>query len=160
MKFATKITVFFSAIILIIGAIISYLVYSTNINNLEELVNKNSETYATHVMYDIDRMFFEKHADMKALADEPILRSRTSTPKQITEILKKYQDMYRGYASFSFLNLDGIVIADTIENNIGKQHEFIGYWPGIAESKDSALAISEFEFHNLPVQGSPLCGHT
>ena len=143
MKFTTKLTVLFSAIILIIGAIASYLVYSSNLKKLEEQINKKTEERAFHIMDKIDRMLFERRADIKALAAEPILRSRTSSPKQITEIFKKYQDRYKAYTSLSFLNLNRIVIADTIENNIGKQHQFTEYWPEIAEGRDFVMLISE-----------------
>src|SRR4030043_2437404 len=151
MKFTTKLTVLFSAIILIIGAIASYLVYSSNLKKIEKKKNKKTEERAFHIMDKIDRMLFERRADMKALADGPILRSRTSTPKQITEILKKYQDRYKVYTSLSFFNLNRIVIADTIENNIGKQHQFTEYWPGIAEGRDFVMLISESQLAKTTV---------
>src|SRR4030043_2466607 len=151
MKFTTKLTVLFSAIILIIGAIASYLVYSSNLKKIEEQINKKTEERAFHIMDKIDRMLFERRADIKALAAEPILRSRTSTPKQITEIFKKYQDRYKAYTSLSFLNLNRIVIADTIENNIGKQHQFTEYWPGIAEGRDFVMLISESQLAKATV---------
>src|SRR4030043_433506 len=143
MKFTRKLTVLFSAIILIIGAIASYLVYSSNLKKIEEQINKKTEERAFHIMDKIDRMLFERRADIKALADGPILRSRTSTQKQITEILKKYQDRYKAYTSLSFFNLNRIVIADTIENNIGKQYQFTEYWPEITEGRDFVMLISE-----------------
>jgi signal transduction histidine kinase len=151
MKFTTKLTVLFSAIILIIGAIASYLVYSSNLKKIEEQINKKTEERAFHIMDKIDRMLFERRADIKALADGPILRSRTSTPKQITEIFKKYQDRYKVYTSLSFFNLNRIVIADTIENNIGKQHQFTEYWPGIAEGRDFVMLISESQLAKTTV---------
>jgi signal transduction histidine kinase len=151
MKFTTKLTVLFSAIILIIGAIASYLVYSSNLKKLEEQINKKTEERAFHIMDKIDRMLFERRADIKALAAEQILRSRTSTPKQITEIFKKYQDRYKAYTSLSFFNLNRIVIADTIENNIGKQHQFTEYWPEIAEGRDFVMLISESQLAKATV---------
>ncbi len=42
MKFTTKLTVLFSAIILIIGAIASYLVYSSDLKKLEEQINRKN----------------------------------------------------------------------------------------------------------------------
>src|SRR4030043_1732142 len=151
MKFTTKLTVLFSAIILIIGAIASYLVYSSNLKKIEEKINKKTEERAFHIMDKIDRMLFERRADIKALADGPILRSRTSSPKQITEIFKNYQDRYKAYTSLSFLNLNRIVIADTIENNIGKQHQFTEYWPEIAEGRDFVMLISESQLAKTTV---------
>src|SRR3972149_261113 len=151
MKYSTKLTVLFSAIILIIGAITSYLVYSSDRKNLEEQIKEKTQERAFHTMDKIDRMLFERRADIKALASEPILRSRTSTQKQITEILKKYQEKYNAYTSLSFLNLNRIVIADTIENNIGKQHQFTEYWPGIAEGRDFVMLISESQLAKTTV---------
>src|SRR3990170_3704391 len=151
MKYSTKLTVLFSSIILIIGAITSYLVYSSDRKNLEEQIKEKTQERAFHTMDKIDRMLFERRADIKALAAEPILRSRTSTPKQITEIFKKYQDRYKAYTSLSFFNLNRIVIADTIENNIGKQHQFTEYWPEIAESRDFVMVISESQLAKTTV---------
>ena len=151
MKFSTKLTALFSAIILIIGAIASYLVYLSDLKKLEKQIKEKTEERAFQIMDKIDRMFFERYADMKALAAEPILRSRTSTPKQVTEILKKYQDGYKAYTSLSFFNLNRIVIADTIENNIGKQHQFTEYWPGIAEGRDFVMVISESQLAKTTV---------
>ena len=97
MKFTAKLTALFSAIILIIGAIASYLVYSSDLKKLEEQICRKTEERAFHIMDKIDRMLFERRADIRALADDPILRSRTSTQKQITEKLKKYQYRYKAY---------------------------------------------------------------
>ena len=151
MKFYIKLTALFSAIILIIGAIASYLVYSSDLKELEEQISRKTEERTFYIMDKIDRMLFERRADIKALASEPILRSRTSTQKQITEILKKYQEKYNAYTSLSFLNLNRIVIADTIENNIGKQHQFTEYWPGIAEGRDFVMLISESQLAKTTV---------
>src|SRR4030042_3243288 len=128
-----------------------WVVYSSDLKELEEQISRKTEERTFHIMDKIDRMLFERRADIKALASEPILRSRTSTQKQITEILKKYQDKYNAYTSLSFLNLNRIVIADTIENNIGKQHQFTEYWPGIAEGRDFVMLISESQLAKTKV---------
>jgi len=64
MKFHIKLTALFSAIILIIGAIASYLVYSSNLKKLEEQIKEKAEERAFHSMDKIDRMFFERHMDI------------------------------------------------------------------------------------------------
>src|SRR4030065_1634689 len=151
MKFTTKLTALFSAIILIVGAIASYLVYSSNLKKLEEQIKEKTEERAFHSMDKIDRMFFERYADMRVLAADPVITSRSSTPKQITDRLIEYKNRYKVYASLSFFDLNRIVIADTSRENIGEQHSFTGYWLGVAEGKDFMMLVSPSELLKINV---------
>lgn len=128
MKLSSKITFISSGIILLIGAAISYLVYTSNIASLETHIEDRLKNQAFHTMDKLDRMLFERHGDIKTLSTDPVLISRTSTPKQITEKLMAYKNNYKVYISLSFFDLNRIRIADTSGKDIGKQHTFSEYW--------------------------------
>jgi len=143
MKFSVKLTVFFSAIILTIGAITSYLEYSLNLAQLEGQMEAEIEERAFHTLDKIDIIFYERYADMKALASDSVISSRSSTPRQITERLMEYQKTNKVYASLSFFDLNRIMIADTTGKDIGKQYPLEGYWKDISEGKDFIVTVHQ-----------------
>ncbi|MDO8141861.1 MAG: hypothetical protein Q6358_10220, partial [Candidatus Brocadiales bacterium] len=145
MKFSTKFTALFSVIGLVIILVLSYLVYSSNLKMINYLVEDNLEDHAFHTIDKIDRMLFERCADIKVLATAPVIISRNSTPAQITERLLEYKNTYKAYSSLSFFNLSRIRIADTAGKHIGKEHAYSEYWPDIAKGKDVVMNISESE---------------
>jgi len=157
MKFAVKLTVFFSAIMLIIGAITSYLDYSSNLKQLEGQIKDKSEERAFHTLDKIDRIFYERYVDIKALASDSVISSRSSTPRQITERLMEYQNRHKVYASLSFFDLNRIRIADTTGKGIGKQDPLEGYWKDISEGKDfivtvhKSISLNESVFYFISV---------
>jgi diguanylate cyclase (GGDEF)-like protein/PAS domain S-box-containing protein len=141
MKFSVKLTVFFSAIMLIIGAFTSYLDYSSNLKHLEKEIKDNLEERAFHTLDKIDRIFYERYVDMKALASDSVISSRSSTPGQITERLREHQNRNKVYASMSFFDLNRIRLADTTGKEIGKQYPLEGYWKDISGGKDFVVTI-------------------
>jgi len=141
MKFSVKLTVFFSAIMLIIGAITTYLDYSSNLKQLEGQIKDKSEERAFHTLNEIDRIFYERYVNMQALASDSVISSRSSTPGQITERLMEHQNRHKVYDPLSFFDLNRIRIADTTGKDIGKQHPLEGYWKDISEGKDSIVTI-------------------
>ncbi len=151
MKFSVKLTVFFSAIILTIGAITSYLEYSLNLRQLKGQIEDEIEERAFHTMDKIDIIFYERYADMKALASDSVISSRSSTPRQITERLMEYQKTNKFYASLSFFDLNRIMIADTTGKDIGKQHPLEGYWKDISEGKDFIVTVHKSILLKEPV---------
>lgn len=151
MKFSTKLTLIFSSIILTIGAVISYFVYSSNVKTLEGHIKDRLMNQAFHTMDKIDRMLFERFADIKTLASDPVIVSRNATPKQITERLMAYKNNYKAYATLSFFDLNRIRIADTEGRGLGSQHSFSLYWHGISRGLDFTYDISVSEFLNKTV---------
>src|SRR3990170_909236 len=148
MKFSTKLILLFSGIILIIGTVISYLVYASNISTLEDHIKDRLKNQAFHTMDKIDRMLFERYADIKVLASDQVMSSRDSTPQQITRRLLEYKSNYKAYASLSFFNLKRIRIADTEGKDIGGQHSLSEYWKGLADGKEIVVEIYSSESLN------------
>lgn len=151
MKFSTKLTILFSGIVLIIGASISYLAYTTNIRILEDHIKDRLRSQTSHAMRDVDVMLSERYADIKELASDPVISARTSTPGQIMKRLSEYESRYNIYISLSFFNLNRIRIADTSGQDIGKQHLLTEYWPDIVQGKDIVTNISQSESQKTPL---------
>lgn len=145
MKLSSKITAVTSALILLSGAVISYIVYISNITTLETHIEDRLKNQAFHTMDKLDRMLFERYADIKTLSTDTVLISRTSTPKQITERLMAFKNNYKAYTSLSFFDLSRRRIADTSGIDIGKYHPFSEYWKKLTEGKDVAIDIAESE---------------
>jgi len=144
MKFQAKLILFFS-VLLLVFLTIGFIGYRSETKALEGQIREKLEGQAYHTLDKIDRMLFERYADMKVLSSDPVLVSRSSTPEKITERLKEYQNNYKAYASLSFFDLKRVRTADTSGWNIGKQHPFTEYWPGIAEGREFVLIITMSE---------------
>ena len=73
MRFTIKLTTLFTVIGLFIGVTLSYFVYTSNIKILEKQIEDRLEEKAFHIMDKVDRMLFEKCADIKVLATDPVI---------------------------------------------------------------------------------------
>jgi signal transduction histidine kinase len=92
-------------------------------------------------MEKIDRMLYERYIEMAALANDPLISSKTSTPGQISEKLKEYLDRHNMYASLSFFDMNRVRIADTTGKRLGEQHKIEDYWVDIVNGKHFAIDI-------------------
>ena len=122
MKFTTKLTTLFLAVMIAISATILYFVYRSNLRSLEEQIQHRLGDMAFHTMDKIDRTMYARLTDVKFLANDAIISSPDSTPKEITERLIKYRDQYKNYISLSFYDLSRVRIADTTGLHIGEKH--------------------------------------
>ena len=141
MKFLTKLIALYSVIFGLCVVILTYIVYLSNLRILEKHIKTELEVQAFHTMDKIDRMLFERYADIKVLAADPVITSRSHTPKQIEERLRAYQREYKIYASLSFFTLDRVRIADTSGRQVSKQRAFVEYWKDIAEGKEFVINV-------------------
>lgn len=150
MKFATKLTILFSVIFLAACAVTIYFVQTLNFEIVEGQIRGRLEDQASYTMDNIDRMLSERYGEIKALAADPVISSKTFTPKRLTEKLKEYLKAYEVYTSLSFFDLNRIKIADTTGSEIGKQHPATEYWKDVSEGKDLVIGISESEILEKP----------
>jgi PAS domain S-box-containing protein len=130
-------------IVLVSSLVLAYFVHTLTVGILESQIEDKLEEHAFHVMDAVDRMFFERYEDIKELAGDPVISSRVSTPKQISERLTAYLNNHRFYASLSLFDLNRIWIADTSGKFTGKQHAFTEYWPDITRGKDFVMVVTE-----------------
>ncbi|MBI4849180.1 MAG: HAMP domain-containing protein [Nitrospirae bacterium] len=143
MKFTTKLIALFAAIFLVSSSVVVYFIYYSNIRTLEDEIKDRLEDQAFHTMDKIDRMLYERYTDIKFLAADPVISSKNSTPKQISEKLRQYLKSYKIYASLSFFNMNRIRLADTTGKRIGEQHAGDDYWVDILKGRDLVLDIHQ-----------------
>lgn len=125
MKFKTKLTFFTLSIILLVALVVSYVLYTTNIKIIEDQIKENFENLALNTMDMVDRMLFERLANIKMMAVDPVISSKDSGPEAITKRLIAFRDNYKTYISISFFDLNRIRIADTSGLHLGKEHKEI-----------------------------------
>src|SRR3989338_8915949 len=153
MKFAIKLSVLFSVILVVFGIVIASFVYIQNIKILEGEIIHGLEDEAFHTMSKIDRTLYERYADIQMIASDSIISSRSSSPEKITERLIEYRNIRKSYSSLSFFDLNRIRIADTAGLDIGKQHLIVGYWEDVLRGDISAasdIRVSE-ELKTIPI---------
>jgi len=143
MKFSTKLSIIITTLFLVSLCAMFYLGYTSTTGIVEQNVRERLEGQAFQIIDKIDRTLFERFADMSVLASDPVIRSRTSTPGQITQRLGEYQKHYRSYSSLSFFNMRRMRIADTLGKDIGKQHALTAYWREIGAGRDMVMTITE-----------------
>jgi len=143
MRFSTKLATLSMGIVLVSSLVIAYFGDKLTTRILEDQIKDKLEEHAFHVMDAIDRMLFERYTDIKELAADPIISSRASTPKQISERLTAYLSNHKFYASLSMFDFNRIRIADTSGKNVGRQQPFMEYWPDITRGKDFVMVVTE-----------------
>jgi len=101
-------------------AIPLYLFFSYSSSQaLEQEIQARLHGQAVHTMDKLDRMLFERRADMQSLANM-ISSMVTPTPKQITQHLLAHRRFYKAYYSLSFYDTQRIKIADTAGLSLGQ----------------------------------------
>lgn len=128
MRFSVKLSILFSFLTLLTGAVIAYIVHVTNTAVLEAHIKDRLENQAFHTLDKIDRTLFERYSDVKTMAGDPVVSSKISSPEEITDRLNALRESYRSYASISFFDADRVMIADSSGADIGKQHPPGTYW--------------------------------
>jgi signal transduction histidine kinase/ActR/RegA family two-component response regulator len=141
LKFATKLIVLFSGIFVISSVSLAYFVYISNLTILEREIKEQLEGQAFHTMDKIDRMMYERYSDVQYLANDPVMKSRSHTPKQIEEKLRSSLRESRFYGSLSFFTMNRVRVADTSGKLVGKQRDFVEYWRDIAAGKEFVLNL-------------------
>lgn len=151
MKFATKLTLLFSGLFLALCAFITHTVTSSSSAAFEKFVTNQMESRALEGMDKIDKVFFERLADMEMMASEPLFKSKNLSPKLVTERL---EDLWRegdSYISLSFFDASRKRIADTLGQDIGEIHSPSKYWPGIESGRGSVIGMYYSESLSVPV---------
>lgn len=143
MKFSFKLILYFSLLYLAGAAIAVYFIFTSSARSLETQIVMRMENAAYHAMDKIDRLLYERYADITNLASDPIISSSRSTPQQISKRLSEHlrHQVLNRPASFSFFGLNRMRIADTTGKRIGERHELDTYWIGLSEGKDFVFDI-------------------
>lgn len=151
MKFATKLTMLFSALFLILCIFITHIVTSSSNEILERTIENQMEARAVGRMDKIDKIIYERLMDLKMLASEPLLKLKNPSPGLIAERLGELSKSNGSYASISFFDMSRKRIADTAGQDVGRIHTLNEFWLGIKSGQDSVIDMYFSESLNMPV---------
>jgi len=148
MKIGAKYLLIITVITILLGTTaLSGVLLSTNL--LEQEITGKYLAMSAYAMEKVHRLFSRRYENMRMLANEPVIRSRDSSPARITGLINAYKtnhsSSYAPYTSISFFALDRTRLADTEGQGLGLRHELTGYWRKIAEGNDYVLDISASE---------------
>ncbi|MDD5179628.1 MAG: HAMP domain-containing protein [Gallionellaceae bacterium] len=152
MKLATKFTLIFSVIILVMGYTTYFAIYSFQNEILEKEITEKLESVAFNYLDKLDRMFFEKMDDLDVFSANPIISSGKSTPAEIRHELNKFIHRYPYYVAISFFSPDRVKIASSGSGPMAAatRHSLTEYWPAVYEGKDHIVDISQSESLKIP----------
>ena len=145
MKFRTKLTLLFVAIGLFLTIIGTLFIYYSNLTILEAQIENRLEDDAFHVMDKIDRMLFERFSDIKTIASDPNIISRTTTPQQITERLIEYRNLHKTYISLSFFRFEPCTNSRYCGLGYRGRHPLTPDWERALKDEDFIMEISKSE---------------
>jgi len=140
MKFSLKLFILMMGMISGIIFVLSYFIYTMNTRLLESNIIAQLGDQAYQTILVIDRILFERVADMKMIVNDPIIKNPASTPGEISERLIQYRNQYPIYASLSYYDLNRIRLADTAKIHIGDKDALNGFWWDIMQGKLSAAS--------------------
>jgi diguanylate cyclase (GGDEF)-like protein/PAS domain S-box-containing protein len=152
MKLLLKLASIIIVIMLLTTLVIFYVTWTSSAKTLNAQARDSLEEQASHIMDKVDRMLFERKGDLEVIASDPIITSRESSPRQITERLITYRNIYKTYASLSFFDLNRVSIADTSGLGLGKQESVFKEWDAVLQGKLSVAAdIAISKMLGMPV---------
>lgn len=120
MKFSTKLLLLYLGFTLGITLPICAFLYYTNAEITKNQITQNLRERAAHIMDKIDRMMFERIADISVLSEHPFFLDSQRTPSEISQFLMTYQHYYKIYISLAFFNQQRVKVADSTGLSIGR----------------------------------------
>jgi hypothetical protein len=102
MKFASRLLFLCLSSILIITVPVYVFLYYTGINTLEQQIVHRLQERSAYVMEALDRMIFERIADIQMIVNSHAIKTGDST--LINQRLIDYRNYYRSYSSLSFFD--------------------------------------------------------
>ncbi|SMC58671.1 PAS domain S-box-containing protein/diguanylate cyclase (GGDEF) domain-containing protein [Desulfocicer vacuolatum DSM 3385] len=135
MKLLSKLTLTIVAVSLFTFGVVLYVTWISNIKALETQVKEKIGAMAVNIMDKIDRDLAERMHNLETISTDPIIMSRDSTPRDITERLLEFRNIYKRYISLSFFDLDRVRIADTSGLHLGVKQVMTKYWEDVLQDK-------------------------
>jgi PAS domain S-box-containing protein len=113
MKFVTKLFLLYLGFTLGITLPICSFLYYSNSQAIEKQIREHLQERAGHIIDKIDRLLFERVADVQELAENLATQVNHFTPAELSQWLLAYRRRYKVYASLSFFDAQRIKVADT-----------------------------------------------
>jgi len=119
-KFSTKLLLLYLASTLGVAVPIALLLYCLSTDTIKTQIEQHLQERAVHIMDKIDRLFFERFADIQILATDPVIRNPNYGTAMLTQRLLDYRKHYKVYISLSYFDANRVRIADTAGLLIGQ----------------------------------------
>jgi signal transduction histidine kinase/FixJ family two-component response regulator len=119
-KFSTKLLLLYLGSTLGVAVPIAFLLYCISADTIETQIETRLQERSVHIMDKIDRLLFERFADIQILATDPVIRNPNSDTATLTQRLLDYRKHYKVYISLSYFDANRIRIADTAGLLIGQ----------------------------------------
>jgi len=151
MNLTTKFSLAFSGIILFMGYISFYGIYSFQYDILEQDITEKLENAAESHLDKLDRMFYERLNDLEILSTNPVFLAKNAPVAQVHRQLESFLIRYPQYASVSYFDMNRMLIASA-GPSLGtyKRHPLTEYWPDILAGRDNVVNISMSASLKLP----------
>lgn len=146
MKFSTKLFLLYVGAIVWIIFPTCYLLYHTSQQAIEKQIKDRLDERAFHMMDKLDRMLFERFADIQVLASDSIIQNSKSTSQALTERLLTYHDAYKVYLSIAFFDATRKKIADTFNRSSLGQAAGNSLWVKQVFEEGITSAASDIHF--------------
>ena len=151
MNLTTKFTLIFSGIILFMGYISFYGIYSFQYDILEQDITEKLENAAESHLDKLDRMFYERLNDLDALSASPVFLAKAPDRKRIQAELQDFLGKYPQYASVTYFDTERNVIASAGQSRrVYKRHPVNEYWPAVYAGEDHIINISRSTSLQVP----------
>lgn len=151
MKLSTKLTFIFSGIMLLMGTVSFYGIYSFQNDILVKEISGKLEHGAIRHLDQLDRIFFERLNELEVLSEAPDISSRNSKPARIQSTLEKFLHRHPDFASLSYFDMNRTRVASAgSTKKVGAQHSLSEYWPAVYRGADKIVDISTSESLEVP----------
>ena len=147
MNFTTKLLLLSLGSVLGVSLPLYLFLSYTGSQALEYEIKTRLHGQAVHTVDKLDRMLFERRADMQVLANILGNIAATVPPEQITQTLLTHRRHYKAYYSLSFYDAHRIRIADTAGFALGRRVEPNTWLATVFEQKLSSTG-DEISFDN------------
>lgn len=116
----SRLLLFFLLITLVPLAIVSYLSYQTQKQDLTAQIDKTLFVYADGLAVAIKELIQERITDARQFASNPLITSNRITMEEIQAEMQRFLDIHEVYDGAIMLNPEGVVISDTDELVVGR----------------------------------------
>lgn len=114
--------------------------------SLREAVENNLITLASQVGIEVERTIFTAYTNIKALANNPILRLEGATKQEKLAEMQKIQDFYKIFEDITLIDLEGNVVISTTYNYRGAWKVKTWY----KEAKEGNVVVSDVHILQSP----------
>lgn len=154
MKFSSKITLFFSILVVSTVAIVSYLIYSSASDKLRDSTLDRLNEQAYHTLAKMDELFHGALEDTQLLSKsiaynlahkDGYAEGHAHGLARVKDKLTDFKSTDRYYDSVALYDMDRVKLVDSDGLEAGVRHVRSNYWIAIEAGEDLVMDMSESE---------------